>query len=117
MFLFLFSLYSFTSRDLFNFRKLIFNDLHISCAMLMSIKKYSMRSLFIIALIFYSFSRFNVQLTIINASSKKLSSNLQASIFITFISFIFVAIVTKIIFFSTHYLDQKCFSSTFYQNC
>ncbi len=93
----------FTSRDLFNFKEIILNDSHILCAMLMLINEYSMQLLFIIALILYSFSRFSVQFTIIDLSSKKLFSKLQASIFIIFISFISAASVAEIILFSIHF--------------
>ncbi len=58
-----------------------------------------------IVLILYLFSRFNVHFIIINLSSKKLFSKLQASIFITFISFISAAIVAEIILFSTRSRD------------
>ncbi len=61
-----------------------------------------MQSLFIIVLIIYSFSRSSVQFTIIDLSSKRLSSELQASIFTIFISFISAAFVAEIILVSIH---------------
>jgi hypothetical protein len=63
-----------------------------------------MHLLSIIVLILYSLSlsRSKVQFTIINLSPKRLSSKLQASIFIIFISFISAASVAEIILFSIH---------------
>ncbi len=97
-------------RDLFNLTKAMFSTSHILCAMLISIKKYSMHSLFIIARVLYLFSR--IQSTMIDVSSKRLSSNLQVSIFIIFISFIFAAIVAKISLFSTRHFRE--YSSLFF---
>jgi hypothetical protein len=61
-----------------------------------------MQSLLIIALILYSLSlwKSRVQSIIIDASSKRLFSNLHASIFIIFISSIFAATVAEISLFS-----------------